>query len=142
MRQQKTSLLKGAPTPLEGISAVVHGIIEIANDDRDCPAGCMAINALVELAPHDAKVQEILAAHTNAMRSSLEETVAAARRIGRSAAWHRPPAVAEAPLFEVKQNHGSIGTCCDPAAVQRHCHQAEPKSSREAGLPDPGHVLP
>ena len=90
MRQQKTALLKAAPTPLEGISAVAHGMIEFANDDCDCPAGCMAINTLVELAPHDSKVQEVLGAHISAMRSSLEETVAAAQKQGQIAKTRSP----------------------------------------------------
>jgi Flp pilus assembly pilin Flp len=42
----------------------------------------MAINALVELAPHDARVREVLGAHINAMRSSLVKTVTAAQEHG------------------------------------------------------------
>ncbi len=42
----------------------------------------MAINALVELAPHDTEVQKILAAHSDSMRSSLEKAVTAAQEQG------------------------------------------------------------
>lgn len=118
MRQQKTALLKAAPTPLEGISAVAHGMIEIANDDRDCPAGCMAINALVELAPHDTKVQEILGAHTNAMRSSLEETVAAAQEQGQIAKT-RPPELITAIIMTFM---AGIGTQMKGALTKAEAH--------------------
>ena len=98
MRRQKTVLLKAAPTPLEGISAVAHGMIEMANDDQECPGGCMAINTLVELAPHDPKVREIMGAHIIAMRSSLEETVTAAQEQGQIAGT-RPPELITAMII-------------------------------------------
>ncbi len=82
MRHEKTRLLREAPTPLEGVQAVVHGMLDRADDDCACPKGCMAINALVELAPHDSAVQEIMANHIRVMRSSMEQTVAAAQAQG------------------------------------------------------------
>lgn len=82
MRRQKNELLKKAPTPLDGIRSVMHGMVDIADDDSICPMGCMAINSLVELAPHDAKVQEIMADHMARMRDSVEETVVDAQAAG------------------------------------------------------------
>lgn len=82
MRRQKNEALKQAPTPLDGIRSVMHRMIDIADADCDCPKGCMAINSLVELAPHDPEVQEIMADHIQRMRSSLEETVAGAQAAG------------------------------------------------------------
>ena len=98
MRRQKNELLRQAPTPLDGIRNVMHCMIDIADGDDTCPMGCMAINSLVELAPHDVKVQEIMGDHAAGMRRSLEKTVAdaqAAGQIGRD----RPAALVTAMLF-------------------------------------------
>lgn len=82
MRRQKTALLTEAPTPLDGIRAVAHAMIEVADDDADCPKGCMMINALVELAPHDEKVQQVVGGHIEQMRKSLCESVECAQGMG------------------------------------------------------------
>jgi len=82
MRRQKTELLKNASTPFDGIQAVAHALIDMADAESICPKGCMAINALVELAPHDAKVKRVLEDHVAAMRTSLEETVVLAQDAG------------------------------------------------------------
>ena len=98
MRRQKNELLKQAPTPLDGIRNVMHRMIDIADGDSTCPKGCMAINSLVELAPHDAKVQKIMADHIERMRGSLEETVADAQAAGQIG-QDRPAALITAMLF-------------------------------------------
>lgn len=82
MRAQKTVTLRGASSPLEGLRACAHSMLDIADDDPNCPGGCMAINALVELAPHDTEVQKILAAHNDSMRGSLKKAVTAAQEQG------------------------------------------------------------
>lgn len=82
MRRQKTALLTSAPTPLEGIRAVAHAMIEMADDDASCPKGCMAINALVELAPHDCEVQQLMGDHIERMRGSLQEAIECAQADG------------------------------------------------------------
>ena len=98
MRRQKNELLSQAPTPLDGMRSVMHRMIDIADSDCACPKGCMAINSLVELAPHDAKVQEIMADHMQSMRSSLEETVADAQLAGQ-VGQGRPAELITAMLF-------------------------------------------
>jgi len=82
MRERKTATLRGAASPLEGLRACAHGMIDVADDHPNCPGGCMAVNALVELAPHDKDVQKILAAHSDSMRGSLEKVVTAAQEQG------------------------------------------------------------
>ena len=98
MRRQKNELLKEAPTPLDGIRNVLHRMIDIADSDCACPKGCMAINSLVELAPHDAKVQKIMADHIQRMRGSLKETVANAQVAGQIGQG-RPAGLITAMLF-------------------------------------------
>ena len=75
MRRQKNELLKQARTPVEGLRNVAHGMIDMADGDSECPKGCMAINALVEMAPHDPDVQQIMSDHIARIRSSVETAV-------------------------------------------------------------------
>ncbi len=82
MRRQKNGILKNAATPLEGIHAVGHAMVEMADGDSNCPKGCMAVNALVELAPHDEEVERIMEDHINRMRASMEQAISAAQEMG------------------------------------------------------------
>ena len=92
MRAQKNAWLNGAESPLEGIRAVVHGMLDIADGDSPCPKGCMAINALIELAPHDPDVERILSEHMDLMRGSMIDVVTRAQQAGQIVAA-RPPKV-------------------------------------------------
>jgi TetR/AcrR family transcriptional repressor of nem operon len=98
MRRQKNEALRNASTPLDGIRNVMHRMIDIADSDCECPKGCMMINSLVELAPHDAKVNEIMADHIQRMRSSLEENVSNAQAAGQIGS-DRPPELVTAMLM-------------------------------------------
>jgi len=71
-----------ASTPLDGIRAITHGMLDIADDDCNCPRGCLAINTLVELAPHDGEVQDVLNDHMQRMRKAFAEAVALAQEAG------------------------------------------------------------
>lgn len=82
MRRQKNEQLSNAPTPLDGIRSVGHAMIDIADGDSPCPKGCMAINSLIELAPHDSEVEKVLEDHIAKMRKSLEDTVSKAQAEG------------------------------------------------------------
>ena len=82
MGRQKSEALKEAATPLDGLRDVAHRMIEIADDDCGCPMGCMAINTVVELEPHDAEVKHVLGQHIEFMRQSLKETVEQAQAAG------------------------------------------------------------
>ena len=82
MRRMKSEQFAQAPTPLDGIRAVTHGMLDIADGDCTCPRGCLAINTLVELAPHDPEVQEVLSDHIQRMRGSFAEAVARGQEAG------------------------------------------------------------
>lgn len=90
MRRRKNKVLTEAQTPLDGIRAVTHAMLDIADADCACPRGCMAINALVELAPHDAVVKEIMLDHIDRMRDSVTETVVRAQEAGQIRADRSP----------------------------------------------------
>jgi len=81
MRSGKKEILARADTPLGGLRMLAHNIIEMV-DDGPCPKGCMAVNALVELAPHDDEVRGIMLDHVRRMRESLEESVVLAQEAG------------------------------------------------------------
>ncbi|MGK0362748.1 MAG: TetR/AcrR family transcriptional repressor of nem operon, partial [Bradymonadia bacterium] len=46
------------------------------------PGGCMAVNSLVELGPHDAAVESALAAHFGALREALRTALTRAQQAG------------------------------------------------------------
>lgn len=82
MRRMKSEVIAQAPTPLDGIRAITHGMLDIADGDCACPRGCLAINTLVELAPHDPEVQEVMNDHIQRMRGSFAEAVALGQEAG------------------------------------------------------------
>ena len=82
VRHHKNQILEHADTPLGGIRAVLHGFIDMSENDADCPQGCMAVKSLVEMAPHDVEVQKIMEEHKNGMRASLQSRVLQAQANG------------------------------------------------------------
>ena len=82
MRSRAREMLRGASTPREGISNAVHDLLEMADADGHCPRGCLAVNALVELAPHDESVREIMVAHLDYLRTAMAEAILAGQEAG------------------------------------------------------------
>ncbi len=82
MLAQKNEALKAADSPLDGIRSVLHTMLEIADDDAACPRGCMALNALVELNPHDPEVRQLLESFMTRTRESMVEVVRQAQDAG------------------------------------------------------------
>ena len=82
MRRHKNECIAKATTPLAGITAVAHSMIDMADADPVCPKGCMALNSLVELAPHDPDVERMMTEHVANMRESLEGAISAAQDVG------------------------------------------------------------
>ncbi|NIW25596.1 MAG: TetR family transcriptional regulator, partial [Gammaproteobacteria bacterium] len=82
MRQTEHAEFAKADTPAEGLRRVAHSLVDLVDDDSDPPRGCMAVNALVEMAPHDPDVQAILSDHVGRMRATIEEAIAQAQADG------------------------------------------------------------
>lgn len=82
MNRTEIEALKDAESPLDGLRSVGHAMIDLVDDDSDEPKGCMAVNAIIEMAPHDEKVKEIMDEHVQSMRSSIVESVTAAQEAG------------------------------------------------------------
>ena len=90
VRHHKNQILEQAETPLGGIRAVLHGFIDMSENDADCPQGCMAVKSLVEMAPHDSEVQRIMQEHKSGMRASIVRRVTEAQTNGELAADKSP----------------------------------------------------
>jgi TetR/AcrR family transcriptional repressor of nem operon len=117
MRHAKNEMLAEAESPLDGLRAVAHRMVEFV-DDSPSPMGCMAINALVELAPHDAEVKELMVDHIARMRSSIRDTVAQAQASGQMDR-SRPPELITAMLLTML---AGIGTTMKGAISKPEAH--------------------
>ena len=98
MRETQRAGLRSAPTPLDGLRTGAHHILDMADSNEECPRGCLAINCLVELAPHDAEVKKILGDHMKHMRSTIGETIGDAQTAGQ-VRKDRPPEVLTAMIM-------------------------------------------
>lgn len=69
----------------EAVLLRVHDWLTMASQGacvQSGPGGCMAINSLVELAPHDPKVEAFLGAYFEALRATLRGALARAQDAG------------------------------------------------------------
>ena len=98
MRETQREGLRTAPTPLDGLRTGAHQILDMADSNEECPRGCLAINCLVELAPHDDEVKKILGDHMQHMRSTIGETIGDAQTAGQ-VRKDRPPEVLTAMMM-------------------------------------------
>ena len=82
MRETERAVLRNAPTPLDGLRTGAHHVLDIADCDEQIPRGCLAVNALVELAPHDEEIRTVLGQHRQYMRETIAETIGDAQTAG------------------------------------------------------------
>ena len=75
---QTTAVLKASNTPLENIRAVVNKICDDAGGEK----GCMMINSMVELAPHDPAVKVALQSFGGQRMQKITEMIAMAQESG------------------------------------------------------------
>ena len=75
---ETTSVLSESNTPLENIRAVINKIMEDASGEK----GCMMINTMVELAPHDPAVKAALQSFGEKRMQAITEMLAAAQASG------------------------------------------------------------
>lgn len=90
VRHHKNEALANAKSPLSGVRDVLHGFIDKSESDDGCPAGCMAVKTLVELAPHDPEVQKIMDGHQQGMQQSMQTQLEKAQKVGELAADKSP----------------------------------------------------
>ena len=90
MQAMGQDMMATADTPLDSIRAVLHGMLDIADDDPECPKGCLAINSLVELVPHDPDVRAVMDKHMGQIQNIITEVVRQAQTAGQ-VSDQRPP---------------------------------------------------
>ncbi|MDJ0911225.1 MAG: TetR/AcrR family transcriptional regulator [Woeseiaceae bacterium] len=72
------SVISESQSPLENIRAVMHLVINQASEE----SGCMMMNSLAELAPHDPEVKEALQASGQRRLTAMTELVGKAKDAG------------------------------------------------------------
>ncbi len=82
VRLHKNEALANAKSPLSGIRDVLHGFIDKSETNVGCPKGCLAVKTLVEMAPDDVEVQDIMDSHKANMKKSMITQLEAAQKIG------------------------------------------------------------
>lgn len=82
MDRTEAEALKNAETPLDGLRRVGHAMIDLVDDDSGVPKGCMAVNAIIGMAPDDEEVKRIMEEHVQGMRNSIVEAITAAQEAG------------------------------------------------------------
>ena len=101
MARAGAKAIQTAPTPRDGLQRLGHMLIDMTGEAPDGPSGCMALNALSELAPHDTEVRELLQGQVTRIREAIAATVAAAQEQGQIAADRSPEVLADMLLMFV-----------------------------------------
>lgn len=73
--------LEEATSPKAGISQWMHSIIEQRGHDPS-RRGCFMLNSVVELAPHDETVNQLLSAHIERVQTLLSRAIAQGQTLG------------------------------------------------------------
>lgn len=76
--RETTSVIQGLTSPLEMIRALVNKICDDAGGEK----GCMMINSMVELAPHDPAVKTALQGFAEQRMQAVTEMIANAQAAG------------------------------------------------------------
>ena len=87
---QVSAVMRSSDSPLENIRAVMHKVVGMAS--QDC--GCMMMNSLVELAPHDPDVKATLQASAQRRLAVMAGLVAEAQAAGEIRSTQPPDTIA------------------------------------------------
>ena len=85
-----SSVITESQSPIENIRAVMHLVINQASEE----SGCMMMNSLTELAPHDPEVKEALLASGQRRLAAMTELVSAAKGAGEIRDERQPDEIA------------------------------------------------
>jgi len=106
MRGDVGERLLHAKSPLDGLREGIHRMVDIL-DDGPHPMGCLAINALIELAPHDEEVRDITLDHMDRMRKTVTQVVRQAQDAGQISK-ERPAGIVTAMLLVLMAGIGTV----------------------------------
>ncbi|GAB4181039.1 MAG: TetR/AcrR family transcriptional regulator [Wenzhouxiangellaceae bacterium] len=83
------------PRGLDQLRKLLHIMIEFATSDSDYNCGCMAVNTLVELAPHDPEILQVLEDAFAKRKQTVAEMIRAAQVQGQIKQTMAPEAAAQ-----------------------------------------------
>jgi TetR/AcrR family transcriptional repressor of nem operon len=87
---ETTSVIKESNTPLENLRAVANRVVEDVAGEK----GCMMINSMVELAPHDPAVKAALQGFSQQRMQAITGMIAMAQESGELSAAQAPDKLA------------------------------------------------
>ncbi len=82
MWQTEQQIMRDAKSPLAAIRDVMRAMIDIATSEDAISRGCLAVNTLVEKAPHDSKIFGLMEAHFLKSLQAMVGQVEAAQAVG------------------------------------------------------------
>jgi TetR/AcrR family transcriptional repressor of nem operon len=85
---QALELLQQDGAQVENVKSVVRFFERLASDDRCC--GCLVANALVEVAPHDEEIADLLRETLELLRASIQRSLKQAQDAGELAPTKSP----------------------------------------------------
>lgn len=99
------------------------------------PGGCMAVNSLVELAPHDAQVGDFIGAHMRSIHDTLADGLRRAQRVGQVRSDRTPAALAAflQTLITGVTTAGRAGAAAGDAVIEIGLDALRPPASSPEG---------
>ena len=82
MYEAQRATLAKAPSPRAALQAWLERLVEAAPAEGGSCRGCLAVNTLVELGPHDAQARALLEAHFERVRRLLAERIRQGQELG------------------------------------------------------------
>jgi TetR/AcrR family transcriptional regulator, transcriptional repressor for nem operon len=107
MYEAQRDTLAGARSPRAALRAWLDRLIEAAPAEGGSCRGCLAVNTLVELGPHDEQARAILEAHFERMRALLMEQI---RRGQEAGEFRRDVDAGECARFLMTMVAGLLGS--------------------------------
>lgn len=95
MSSDVATVIDAADSPAEGIRRWLEFSWNYGQDSGGLRRGCLAVNTVVELAPHDPAVEQVLAEHLRLMQARLTEVVARGQELGEFRTDVPPEALAQ-----------------------------------------------
>ena len=115
---ETTSVLSESNTPLENIRAVINKIMEDASGEK----GCMMINTMVELAPHDPAVKAALQSFGEKRMQAITEMLAAAQASGEIKVQTEPHKLARQLMMTMAGGAAMVKGLLTPADIEETMH--------------------
>ena len=122
MYEAQRATLAEAASPRAGIEAWLDRLVEAAPAEGGSCRGCLAVNTLIELGPHDEQARAILEAHFERMRELL---LAQIRRGQEAGEFRRDVDAGECARFLMTMVAGLLGSLKGATSKPEACQLAQ-----------------